>query len=111
MLTHHVADLGEHAALIKNACPHAMFLPTHHLDRDLYRAFFDLNEAQLNELATLPPRHLCIKTPETWKHLVLNLDALSLAMYSTSPRDIQRRQILTEQYGQEEALARMAASA
>jgi hypothetical protein len=111
MLTHHVADLGEHASLIKNACPQTMFLPTHNLDRDLYREFFDLNEVQLNEIATLPPRHLCIKTPDTWKHLVLNLDALSLAKYSTSPRDIQRREFLIEQYGHEEALARMVASA
>jgi type IV secretion system protein VirB4 len=108
MLTHHIDDLGEHSALIKNACPHQMFLPTLNLDRKAYREFFDLNDAQLDEIAALPPRHLCLKTPDTWKRLVLNLDAISVAKYSSSPRDIQLREILTKQYGHEEAIRRIA---
>jgi hypothetical protein len=109
MLTHHIEDLGEHASLIKNACPHVMFLPTENLDRELYRATWGLNDAKLDEIASLPPHHLCIQTSTDWKHLVLNLDPISFAKYTTSPRDIQRRELLTEEFGHEEAIVRMAA--
>jgi type IV secretion system protein VirB4 len=109
LVTHHVDDLGEHAQLIKNAIPHWMFLPTPGLDRKLYGEFFDLNETELDIIATLPAWHVALKTPETFKVLQPIPDPYALAKYSTSNWDVQRREVLTLEYGHDEALERMAA--
>lgn len=109
LITHHIQDLGEHAQLIKNAIPHWMFLPTPGLDRKLNGEFFDLTETELDVIATLPARHVALKTPETFKVLLPMPDPYALAKYSTSNWDVQRREVLAREYGHEEALERMSA--
>lgn len=91
LLTHLVDDLGEHAALIKNACPMIMFLGDETFDREKYREFFQLNDEQLDLIGSLKMRELALKTPDLFKVLVLNLSEQKRMQYSTRPKDIIAR--------------------
>jgi type IV secretion system protein VirB4 len=111
LLTHVIDDLGAHARLIKNACPMVLFLGDPTFDRAQYAEFFDLNEQELDNIASLQPREIVLKTPDYSKILVLNLDPKAYARYTTKPRDRMRRQRLIEEHGFERGIELFAAGA
>lgn len=111
LLTHVIDDLGAHARLIKNACPMTLFLGDPTFDREQYGTFFDLNEQELDNIASLRPREMVLKTADYSKVLVLNLEPKALARYTTKPRDRMRRQKLVDQHGFERGIELFAAGA
>lgn len=93
LLTHLVDDLGSHAAVIKNACPQTMFLGADTLNRKQYGEFFKLNEQELDNIESLGPRELMLKTPKHSKVLRYNANAKTYMLSTTKPRErLQREQ-------------------
>ncbi|GAC1699929.1 MAG: hypothetical protein NVS9B4_00310 [Candidatus Acidiferrum sp.] len=108
LLTQSAGDLGEHADLIVNACSTFLFLPDPTFNRAQYQRLFNLNDQEVLNLASLQPREAMLKRPEYSKILKLNLDAQSLWMYSTKPKDKVRRNAEIEEFGFAGAMGRVA---
>jgi type IV secretion system protein VirB4 len=110
LLTQSADDLGENADLIVNACSTFLFLPDPTFNRDRYRKLFHLNDREVENLATLEPREALLKRSGHSKIIRLNLDAKSLWLFSTKPKDRLRRAREIELYGFDEAFRRQLAA-
>ena len=106
LLTHSADDLGENADLIVNACSTFLFLEDPTFNRDRYGKLFNLNDREIENLASLQPREALLKRASYSKIIRLNLDAKSLWLFSTKPKDRVRRAREIEQYGFDEAFRR-----
>jgi type IV secretion system protein VirB4 len=77
-----------------------IFLANPHMDRELYRKQFHLNETETNLIAGLiPKRQFLIKTPELAKVANLNVDPQSYWLYTNDPYDNRKRQEAFEAFG------------
>ena len=99
-------DLGENADLIVNACSTFLFLEDPTFNRERYRKLFNLNEREIENLASLQPREALLKRAGYSKIIRLNLDPKSLWLFSTKPKDRVRRAREIELYGFDEAFRR-----
>jgi type IV secretion/conjugal transfer VirB4 family ATPase len=91
--------------IIIESCPTKIFLANPDMDRDLYRRQFNLNENEIELIATLQPkRQLLIKTPELAKVANLEVDAKSYWLYTNDPFDNRKRREAFETYGFEKGL-------
>jgi hypothetical protein len=95
LVTHSVEDLGDRAALIKNACPNTIFLGGA-FNRELYAKHFRLNPKELDELESLGQRELAIKVDGEpfvaggegyFKVLRMNMDPAAYARATTKPSE------------------------
>jgi type IV secretion system protein VirB4 len=95
LVTQSLEDLGDRAALIKNACPNTIFLGGA-FDRDLYAKHFRLNAKELDELESLGHRELAIKVDGEpfvaggdgyFKVLRMNMDPAAYARATTKPSE------------------------
>ena len=106
LLTQSADDLGENADLIVNACSTFLFLEDPTFNRERYRKLFNLNEREIENLASLQPREALLKRAGYSKIIRLNLDPKSLWLFSTRPKDRVRRAREIELYGFDEAFRR-----
>jgi type IV secretion system protein VirB4 len=106
LLTQSADDLGENADLIVNACSTFLFLEDPTFNRDRYRKLFNLNDREIENLASLQPREALLKRAGYAKVIRLNLDPKSLWLFSTKPKDRVRRAREIELYGFDEAFRR-----
>jgi type IV secretion system protein VirB4 len=106
LLTQSADDLGDNADLIVNACSTFLFLPDPTFNRERYSKLFNLNDRELENLASLQPREALLKRAEYSKIIRLNLDPKSLWLFSTKPKDRVRRAREIELYGFDEAFRR-----
>jgi type IV secretion system protein VirB4 len=106
LLTQSADDLGDNADLIVNACSTFLFLPDPTFNRERYSKLFNLNDRELENLASLQPREALLKRAEYSKIIRLNLDPKSLWLFSTKPKDRVRRAREIELYGFDEAFKR-----
>jgi type IV secretion system protein VirB4 len=95
LVTQSLEDLGDKAALIKNACPNTIFLGGA-FDRELYAKHFRLNAKELDELESLGQRELAIKVDGEpfvsggdgyFKVLRMNMDPAAYARATTKPSE------------------------
>ena len=91
LLTQAAQDLGDNTAIIVNACTTQLFLADRTFDRALYQKLFNLNDQEMANLASLVPREAMLKRAGYSKVLKLNLDPRSYWLFSTKPKDRQRR--------------------
>ena len=97
---------------VVESCPTKLLLANPALDRARYAELFQLNEAELDLLATLMPRsQLLLKRPELTKVLTLAVDPKSYWIYTNTPIDNDRVAAVFKEYGFEAGLDRLAASA
>ena len=81
-------------------------------DARQYAELFQLNERELELLRGLIPRQqVLLKRADLAKVLTLTVDPKSYWIYTNTPLDNQRLAELSEQYGFEAGLDRLAASA
>ena len=103
LLTQAAQDLGENTAIIVNACTTQLFLPDRTFDRALYQRLFNLNDQEVANLASLAPREAMLKRSGYSKVLKLNLDPRSYWLFSTKPKDRQRRAQEIAEHGYDRA--------
>src|SRR5215471_4525504 len=106
LLTQSADDLGDNADLIVNACSTFLFLPDPTFNRDRYQKLFNLNDREIENLASLQMREALLKRASYSKIIRLNLDPKSLWLFSTKPKDRVRRAREIELYGFDEAFRR-----
>jgi type IV secretion/conjugal transfer VirB4 family ATPase len=91
--------------VIVESCATKIFLANPHMDRDLYRRQFHLNENEAALIANLiPKQQFLIKTPELAKVANLHVDPRSYWLYTNDPYDNKRRKEAFETYGFEKGL-------
>ena len=94
------------------SCPTKLLLANPALDRARYAQLFQLNEMELDLVASLVPRHqFLLKRPDLTKVLTLAVDPKSYWIYTNSPIDNERVAAMFEEHGFEAGLDRLAASA
>ncbi|MFL6446127.1 MAG: VirB4 family type IV secretion system protein [Bryobacteraceae bacterium] len=103
LLTQAAQDLGENTAIIVNACTTQLFLPDRTFDRALYQRLFNLNDQEVANLASLAPREAMLKRAGYSKVLKLSLDPRSYWLFSTKPKDRQRRAQEIAEHGYDRA--------
>ena len=108
-------DLGDYAALVKNACPTTIFLGGA-FDRDLYAKHFRLNARELDELEGLGDRELAIKVDGDpfvtgglgyFKVLRMNMDPAAYARATTKPSERALRERLVTEFGEVEGMKKL----
>jgi type IV secretion system protein VirB4 len=93
-------------------CPTKLLLANPAFDRHEYAELFQLNEMELDLLATVIPRQqLLLKREALAKVLTLNVDPKSYWIYTNTPLDNDRAAAMFRQYGFEAGLDRLVASA
>ena len=91
--------------VIMESCSTRIFLANPHMDRDLYRRQFHLNETEVELIASLTPKQqFLIKTPELAKVANLAVDGKSYWLYTNDPYDNQKRREAFATYGFERGL-------
>jgi len=94
------------------SCPTKLLLANPAFDRQEYAALFQLNDTQLDLLASLVPRQqLLLKRDGMTKVLTLNVDPQSYWIYTKTPPDNERFAAMARQYGFEAGLDRVTTSA
>jgi type IV secretion system protein VirB4 len=97
---------------VVESCPTKLLLANPSFDQAQYEDLFQLNETELDLLATLMPRRqLLLKRPGLAKVLTLNLDPRSYWLYTDTPVDNDRVATMVREHGFEAGLDRLAASA
>jgi type IV secretion/conjugal transfer VirB4 family ATPase len=97
---------------VVESCPTKLLLANPSLDRSRYADLFQLNEMELDLLTGLIPRQqILLKRPDLAKVLTLTVDPKSYWIYTNTPIDNERVATICREYGFEEGLARLAASA
>jgi type IV secretion/conjugal transfer VirB4 family ATPase len=97
---------------VVESCPTKLLLANPSLDRSRYAELFQLNEMELDLLTGLIPRQqILLKRPDLAKILTLTVDPKSYWIYTNTPIDNERVATILREYGFEEGLARLAASA
>ncbi len=99
LLTQSASDLGEHADLIVNACSTQLFLPDPTFNREAYQRLFNLNDQEVDNIASLRPREAMLKRTDFSKVIKLNLDQKSYWMFTTRPKDRVARQKAIDEFG------------
>lgn len=90
---------------IVESCATKLFLANPEIDRNLYREIFHLSETEAEAIARLvPKKQILVKRPDIAKVVNLNVDPKDYWMYTSSPKDRQRRQETIERYGFEQGL-------
>jgi type IV secretion/conjugal transfer VirB4 family ATPase len=94
------------------SCPTKLLLANPALDRRQYAELFQLNDMELELLTHLVPRQqILLKRPNVTKVLNLAVDHKSYWIYTNTPCDNERVTAIFRQFGFEEGLERLAASA
>jgi type IV secretion system protein TrbE len=109
--TQSIDELRRSALLdvILESCVTKIFLANPHMDRDLYRRHFHLNEQEVELISGLiPKQQFLIKTPELAKIANLNVDPKSYWLYTNDPYDNRKRQEAFEKHGFEKGLELLA---
>ena len=97
---------------VVESCPTKLLLANPALDRHQYAELFQLNEMELDLLTRLIPRQqILLKRPDLTKVLTLTVDAKSYWIYTNTPLDNERLAELSQRYGFEGGIERLAASA
>ena len=97
---------------VVESCPTKLLLANPALDRAHYAELFRLNDVELDLLTDLiARRQLLLKRPDVAKVLSLNVDPRSYWLYTNTPVDNERVTAMFREYGFEEGLDRLAASA
>jgi len=97
---------------VVESCPTKLLLANPALDRTHYAELFRLNDVELDLLTDLiARRQLLLKRPDVAKVLSLNVDPRSYWLYTNTPVDNERVTAMFREYGFEEGLDRLAASA
>jgi type IV secretion system protein VirB4 len=97
---------------VVESCPTKLLLANPALDRQRYAELFQLNEMELDLLTGLIPRQqILLKRPDLAKVLTLTVDPTSYWIYTNTPIDNERVAAMVREYGFEDGLARLAASA
>ena len=97
---------------IVESCPTKLLLANPALDRRHYAELFQLNEMELDLLTGLIPRQqILLKRPDLAKVLTLAVDPKSYWIYTNTPIDNARVAETFREYGFEEGLDRLVASA
>jgi type IV secretion system protein VirB4 len=119
LVTQSLRDLGDYAAVIKNACPNTMYLGGA-FDRGLYGEHFRLNAKELDELESLGERELAIKVDGEpfvaggagyFKVVRMNMDPGAYARATTKPSERVLRERLVAELGAAEGMNRLKESA
>jgi type IV secretion/conjugal transfer VirB4 family ATPase len=91
--------------VIVESCSTKIFLANPHMDRELYRRQFHLNDNEVELIANLiPKQQFLIKTPELAKVANLDVDPKSYWIYTNDPYDNKKRNEAFETYGFEKGL-------
>ena len=94
------------------SCPTKVLLANPALDPRQYAELFQLNEMELDLLASLVPRQqMLLKRPDVTKVLTLTVDPKSYWIYTNTPIDNERVAAVFDEYGFEAGIDRLAASA
>jgi type IV secretion system protein VirB4 len=97
---------------VVESCPTKLLLANPALDRSRYAELFQMNEMELDLLATLMPRRqILLKRPDLTKVLTLAVDPKSYWIYTNTPIDNDRVAAVFREHGFEAGLDRLAASA
>ena len=97
---------------VVESCPTKLLLANPALDRTHYAELFRLNDVELDLLTDLiARRQLLLKRPDVAKVLSLHVDPRSYWLYTNTPVDNERVTAMFREYGFEEGLDRLAASA
>jgi type IV secretion system protein VirB4 len=97
---------------VVESCPTKLLLANPAVDPRQYAELFQLNETEVDLLTSLIPRQqVLLKRADLAKVLTLTVDAKSYWIYTNTPLDNQRLAELSQQYGFEAGLDRLAASA
>jgi type IV secretion system protein VirB4 len=97
---------------VVESCPTKLLLANPAFDARQYAELFQLNERELELLRGLIPRQqVLLKRADLARVLTLTVDPKSYWIYTNTPLDNQRLAELSEQYGFEAGLDRLAASA
>jgi type IV secretion/conjugal transfer VirB4 family ATPase len=97
---------------VVESCPTKLLLANPACDPRQYAELFQLNEREVELLTGLMPRQqVLLKRADLAKVLNLTVDAKSYWIYTNTPLDNQRLAELSQQYGFEAGLDRLAASA
>ena len=96
---------------IVESCATKLFLANPDIDQALYRDIFHLNETEAAWIAKLQPKQqMLLKRPDGSKVLNLNVEPKSYWLYTSSPRERERRRAAFEQHGFEKGLELLARS-
>jgi len=95
--------------VVNESCPTKIFLANPSIDRKLYAEIFQLNDTQLELLASLQSkRDLLLIQPGVTKKLQLEVDSLTYWIATNNPRDNLRKQDYFAHFGPEQGLLRLA---
>jgi type IV secretion system protein VirB4 len=98
--------------VVVESCPTKLLLANPAFDQQRYADLFQLNERELELLTGLLPRQqVLLKRPDVTKVLTLTVDPKSYWIYTNTPIDNERVEMMLKQYGFEAGLDRLAASA
>lgn len=97
---------------VVESCPTKLLLANPALERSRYAELFQMNEMELDLLASLMPRRqILLKRPDLTKVLTLAVDPKSYWIYTNTPIDNDRVAAVFREHGFEAGLDRLAASA
>ena len=97
---------------VVESCPTRLLLANPSLDRRQYGELFQMNEMELDLLSGLVPRQqILLKRANLAKVLTLRVDPKSYWIYTNTPIDNERVAAIFREYGFEDGLDRLAASA
>ncbi len=97
---------------VVESCPTKLLLANPALDRSRYAELFQMNEVELDLVASLMPRRqILLKRPDLTKVLSLSVDPKSYWIYTNTPIDNERVATVLKEYGFDTGLDRLSVSA
>jgi type IV secretion/conjugal transfer VirB4 family ATPase len=111
LATQSVVELvaSEMLHVVNESCPTKIFLANPSIDRKLYAEIFQLNDTQLELLASLQSkRDVLLIQPGVTKKLLLEVDSLTYWIATNNARDNLRKQEYFAHFGPELGLLRLA---
>ena len=97
---------------VVETCPTKLLLANPAFDRQRYAELFQLNDAELDLVSSLVPRHqFLMKRPDLAKVLELRVDPKTYWVYTNTPMDNERVIAAMREHGFDAALDQLAASA
>ena len=97
---------------VVESCPTKLLLANPALDRSRYSELFQMNEMELDLVASLMPRRqIVLKRPDLTKVLTLSVDPKSYWIYTNTPIDNERVATVLKEYGFDAGLDRLSVSA
>lgn len=87
------------------SCPTKLFLANPGMDRAAYQQLFHLNEAETERIAGLAPKkEFLLKQPGVAKVLQLNVGRKEYWIYTSNPREVEKKRAAFERCGFQEGL-------